>query len=213
MKQYFNIVLYLSVALGFSSAAAGPKEDLFHAVEVDAANVVQTLLSQGLDPNVRDDKGQVALFLALRGESRQVTALLLAQPAVDVDAVNADGETPLMMAALRGDLTSARQLLARGAAVQREGWTPLHYAATGPEPRMVSLLLDRGASVDALSPNGSTPLMMAARYGAMDSADLLLARGADAGRVNERQLTAADFARAAGREELATRLQARLPKR
>jgi ankyrin repeat protein len=46
----------------------------------------------------------------------------------------------------------------------------------GPEPAG-GLLLERGAQVDAPSPNGSTALMMAARYGSDDSALMLLARG------------------------------------
>jgi hypothetical protein len=68
------------------------------------------------------------------------------------------------------------------------------------------LLLDRGAPIDAKSPNGSTPLMMAARYGAEASVDLLLARGADAKRRNDLNLDAADFARQGGRDFLVERL-------
>ncbi len=114
-----------------------------------------------------------------------------------------------MMAALRGDLALTRQLLERGAKVNRDGWTPLHYAASGPEPKVVALLLDRGASIDAPSPNGTTPLMMAARYGSIDAADLLAARGANLTRKNEKGLTPADFAAGAGRETLAARLAPR----
>ena len=70
----------------------------------------------------------------------------------------------------------------------------------------MQLLLDKGAALEAESPNGSTPLMMAAGYGAEASVDLLLARGADPRRRNDLQLTAADFARRAQREALAARL-------
>jgi hypothetical protein len=90
--------------------------------------------------------------------------------------------------------------------VNKPGWSPLHYAATGPDPKIVELLLDRGAVVDADSPNRSTPLMMAARYGKEGSVKLLLARGADPKRTNDLNQTAADFARSAGRESLAAQL-------
>jgi uncharacterized protein len=166
-----KFIAYLVVLFGFSSSLAGPKEDFFKAVDIDAAHIVSAMLAQGFDPNERDDKGQVPLFLALRSESRQVAAALLANPKTDIDAVNPHGETPVMMAAMRGDLALTRQLLDRGASVQREGWTPLHYAASGPDPKVVGLLLDRGAAIDARSPNGTTPLMMAARYGAIDAAE------------------------------------------
>jgi ankyrin repeat protein len=50
--------------------------------------------------------------------------------------------------------------------------------------------------------------MMAARYGNEASVDLLLARGADPRARNDRSMNAAEFARSAGREALAARLEA-----
>lgn len=205
----FKKAVQVFVIAGSSAAFSGPAEDYFHAVEVDAANVVGDLLARGLDPNSRDANGQTALVLALRGDASATTKLLVAHERVDVNLANASGETPLMMAALRGNAEVARVLLGRGAQVNRAGWTPLHYAASGPSTELVALLLDRGAAIDAPSPNGTTPLMMAARYGSIDSADLLHKRGASLRIQNERGLDAAEFARGAGRESLAQRLTAR----
>lgn len=209
MKYFLKIIGYLSVAAVVSCATAGPREELAKAVEIDAPHLVAQLLGAGLDPNAPDAQGEVALFVALRAESFKAAEALLAHPKTEVDIANAHGETPLMMAALRGRADWVRRLVERGAQVNREGWTPLHYAASGPEPAVVQLLLERGARIDARSPNGSTPLMMAARYGAIDSADLLRVRGADVSLRNERGLQAVDFAAAAGREELAQRLRPR----
>jgi hypothetical protein len=50
--------------------------------------------------------------------------------------------------------------------------------------------------------------MMAARYGTEEATRLLLARGASATVRNDAGLNAADFARLAGREALAARLDA-----
>lgn len=211
MKMRFDMkfLFYLFVLVGFSVSTAGPVEDFRRGIELDAPHLVESALKRGVDPNLRDAQGQVALFLALRNDSPKVAVLLAAHPRTDIDAANDKGETPLMMAALRGQLELAQALLKRGAAVNREGWTPLHYAASGPEPKLVQMLLDRGAQIDAPSPNGTTPLMMAARYGAIDSAELLRQRGADIARRNQRGLSAADFARDAGRDTLAARLQPR----
>lgn len=207
MKRNIKIAGYLFAALVFSTAQAGPNEDFFRAVAVDNAGGVRSALQRGLDPNVLDEKGQTGLFIAVRDENWRVVEVLLGHPELKPDLPNASDETPLMMAALRGHLEWTRKLLDRGAQVNRPGWSPLHYAATGPETAIVEMLLARGAQIESASPNGSTPLMMAARYGAESSALLLQARGADTQVRNQRGMNAADFARSAGRESLARKLE------
>lgn len=207
MRKHFKIAVYLLVALCFQSASAGAYEDFFRAVGVDDGSTVERLLAQGFDANAVDPKGQPALHLALRDGSAKVAEALWRSPQLDVNRLNASGESALMMAALHGRVEWMRRLLERGAKPHQEGWSPIHYAATGSQPAAVALMLDRGAPIDARSPNGTTPLMMAARYGAEASVDLLLARGADASRRNDLQLDAADFARQAGRDFLIERLQ------
>ena len=207
MKSFIRYLVYLVVLAGSSAASAGAYEDFFKAIDRDDARTVSTLLQRGFDPNSRDEQGQVALYVALRAPSLAAADALMAHPQLDVNATNAVGETPLMMAALRGQLVWAHKLLARGARLHGEGWSALHYAAAGPEPEFVRLLIEKGAPLDARSPNGTTPLMMAARYGSEASVDLLLARGADPKLRNQRDLTAADFARMDERDSLAKRLE------
>jgi ankyrin repeat protein len=207
MRLDFRYAIYLFIFIGVSLARAGSYEDYFRAVAVDNDRTVGQLLQRGFDPNTPDESGQVGLYLALREGSLRVAEVLLKHPDLKVDAVNAADETALMMAALRGNLAWTQRLLERGAQLNRKGWTPLHYAATGPEPQVVSFLLDRGADIEARSPNGTTPLMMAARYGAFDAAERLLARGAVPRARNDLGLSAADFAREGGREALAAQLE------
>lgn len=207
MRIYFKFAIYLLV-FAQSLAHANPSVDFFRAVNVDNDRSVKDLLASGFDPNTANEKGQVGLYLALREESFKVAAALLAHPATRIDATTEADETPLMMAAMRGNLDWTQRLLERGAAINRMGWTPLHYAASGPEVAVVKLLLDRGAVIDAPSPNSTTALMMAARYGPHDSVELLLQRGANPKLRNQRQMTPADFASSVGREPLARLLEA-----
>jgi len=188
-------------------ARSGAYEDFFSAVEVDNDSGLRQLLARGMDPNTLDPRGQHGLYLALRGGSPKVFGLLLQHPDAKVDHANAVGETPLMMAALRGNLEAMKALIAKGAAVNRPGWSPLHYAASGPSPAAVAMLLELGAQVDARAPNGNTPLMLAARYGSEDSVVQLLRKGADRTLRNDRQFDAAGFARLDGRDSLARRLE------
>jgi ankyrin repeat protein len=205
--KYLRKIVYLSIVAAFSCAHAGSYEDFFVAIRNDNPSVLTNLLARGFDPNTRDPKGQPGLTMAFQQRAPQAAKALLAGPGIDVNALNEAGESALMMTALKGDIAGAQLLLERGAKVNQPGWSALHYAATGPEPKLVRLLLEHGAAVDAESPNGSTPLMMAAQYGSEDSASLLLERGADPGKRNERRLRAADFARLAGRDALAKRLE------
>lgn len=206
---YARFLAQLAVVSAVSSAGAqssGADEAFFRAVANDDASTLSTLFLRGTDPNVRGPKGQLALVLALQANNERALDQLISHPDIKVNLANDSGETPLMMAALKGQVGWMGKLLARGAEVQRSGWSPLHYAASGPSVAAVQLLLDRGAALNAPSPNGTTPLMMAARYGSEDSARLLLKQGADASLRNEQQLQAADFARAQGREQLAADL-------
>jgi uncharacterized protein len=207
MRKYVKSALQSLAFIWICSAHAGSYEDFFIAVRNDNASVVSNLLTRGFEPNARDPKGQTGLMIAMQEGALKAARALLAQPGIDVDALNAAGESALMLAALKGDLPGARALLDRGARINQPGWSAIHYAATGPEPQAVQLLLDRGADIDAASPNQTTPLMMAAQYGSEDSVTVLLKRGADAKRRNQRALGAADFARLAGRDALAKRLE------
>jgi ankyrin repeat protein len=206
MTKWFRKTLYGVVVAGISISAFGSTDELFVAVTRDDPGRLSAVLQRGADPNARNPHGQPALTLAIQAGSARVASALIDTAALQVDAVNEAGETALMMAALKGEFEFARRLIARGARIQQDGWCALHYAATGPEPRIVGYLLDRGAAIDAESPNRTTPLMMAARYGDEASVTLLLTRGADPRRRNDHELTAADFARLAGRESLAARL-------
>jgi ankyrin repeat protein len=208
MKKLFKLLLQLIVVMSFSSAHAGAYEDFFKALELDDGRTITQLLRRGFDVNSASESGQTPLFLALRSGSHQAVAALLSAPDLKVDQANQANETALMMAALRGHLDWCKRLVERGATVNREGWTPLHYAATGPNPQVTAFLLERGAQVDAPSPNGTTPLMMAARYGHEDSVQILLGAKADPRLRNQKELSAADFAKEAGREALASRLAA-----
>ena len=197
-----------SLLLSARAARSDAREDFFKSIELDNVQLLRPLLEGGFDPNTTDERGNPGLLVALRDGSFEAAELLLSAKQIQVDKANSVGETALMMAALRGQANWVGRLLDRGAAINRTGWTPLHYGASGPEPKVLTLLLGRGARLEATSTNGTTPLMMAAGYGAMDGADLLLARGADPRRRNERGLNAADFARRAGRDALAGRLEA-----
>ncbi|MGD9835630.1 MAG: ankyrin repeat domain-containing protein [Piscinibacter sp.] len=211
MKLCIKFALYLVVLTACLGARAGSYDDLFVAVIRDDVGRLKSLLAQGVDPNSRDPKGLPALVLAVRRESPRVFQALLAHPDIDVNAMNGAGESALMLTAIAGDLEASQRLIERGATVQHGGWSPIHYAASGPSTALVRLLLERGASVDALAPNGTTPLMLAAQNAPESTVELLLQRGADPRRRNQRGLQAIDFAELGGRDFIVERFE-KLPR-
>jgi ankyrin repeat protein len=203
MRFHFKFFAYLVLAIGFSCANAGSYDDWFSAIKRDDGRELQALIKRGFDPNTVDPAGNHGLFIALKDGSLKAAEVLVAAPATKVEWRSAKDESPLMMAALRGQTELARKLIARDADVNKTGWTPLHYAATGGHLDMIRLLLEEHAYIDAESPNRTTPLMMAAQYGSTAAVKLLLEEGADPNLRNELKLSAVDFALRSNRRDAA----------
>lgn len=207
MRRRSSVLAMAALActsLGWAGSAwADAKTDFFAAVMRDHYQDVMVQLLRGFNPNTPDERGRTGLTLAMRQESWRVVDTLLSAPGIDVNLANAQGETPLMLAAVKGNLELVKKLVARDADVNREGWAPLHYAASAGLEHSVEIaayLLEESAYIDAASPNGSTPLMLAAQYSNEAMVKLLIAEGADVSLRNQQGLTAVDFARKSERD-------------
>ena len=192
---YIRKILYIYVLIGYNFVCAGSYDDFFSAIKTDNASAILQLLGRGFDPNTLNPAGQPGLQLAITESSPKAAQALLAAPKIDVNRLNANGESPLMLAALRGELALSETLVKRGADVNKTGWTPLHYAASNGHVAVIKLLLENYAYIDAESPNGSTPLMMASLYGSVEAVKLLVDEGADPLLKNQKGLTALEFAK------------------
>jgi len=194
MRKYFKYFLYLYVFVGYSLSNAGSYDDFFRAIDNDQDYEVQRLLKRGFDPNTPNEKGIPGLMVALQAPAPKTALLLAKHPNTKVEFSNPLGESPLMLAAINNYMELAKVLIARGADVNREGWTPLHYAATKGHREMMRLLLENDAYIDSESANGTTPLMMAAFSTSPLAVKLLLEEGADPTLVNHGNASALDIA-------------------
>jgi len=125
-----------------------------------------------------------------------LTKQLLAQPTA-IASKDANGMTPLHIAAAKGQRDEVESLLANGADVNaraNDGATPLHWAVYNGHKDVVELLLASKAPVNARGRDGYTPLHWAAAKGDKEIAELLLKNQADVNARNDKGETPVNLA-------------------
>jgi len=183
------------------------------AAKFDDVREIKTLIDKGMSPNQKDPRGMPILMVAIQENSTKTVDYLINAKGIDLNQPNMTNETPLMFAALYGQMSEVKILVdQKQVPVNRSGWTPLHYACTNGHVEIAAFLLDKGAIVDAPSPNETTPLMMAIRAGNIQLVRLLLDRGADIRIRNQQGYSAIDVAELFNQEEIQKGLRARWQK-
>ncbi|XP_078085389.1 BRCA1-associated RING domain protein 1-like isoform X2 [Mustelus asterias] len=120
---------------------------------------------------------------------------------------NHKGETPLHVAAIKGDITAVEQLLENGAnpnIKDNAGWTPLHEACNHGHLEIVALLLKFGVLLNTPGYQNDSPLHDAVRNGHVDVVKLLILHRASQDVINIFGLRPVDYANS---EEMITALQ------
>ncbi|MDK1020880.1 MAG: ankyrin repeat domain-containing protein [Candidatus Hydrogenedentes bacterium] len=122
-----------------------------------------------------------------------------------------DRSLGILDAVISGDLNQVELLLRakpRIIVTRTSGheWTLLHMAASGGNPKMVELLISKGAQVNALTTDDKTPLHYAAGKGHLEIARTLVGNDADVTLVCNGK-TALDLAKDHGRDEVIDFLQ------
>jgi uncharacterized protein len=207
-----------------TQASADGTTPLHWAVRVDDLDLVLALLRAGAT-NAANRYGTTPLELAAEnGNPRVVEALVRA--GADPKSATPEGETVLMTASRTGSVEAMRVLLVHGADPNaQEHWygeTALIWAAAENHVAAVRLLLEAGAKVDmpgkkmtfprkvggqTTLPVGSmTPLMYAARQGALDAVGALVDAGANLDIQDPDGTTATVFAIINGHHDVAAML-------
>ena len=180
--------LLLAFCLFASTAQAElPNPNSFAwAVERGDVKKVKEWFDEGLDPEFVGSQLGTGLMIAAWNGNVEMMALFVERGA-NPRRANKNGEQPLQLAAWMGHMEAVKWLLAHGASLNREGkqWGALHYAVFNGHDDLVKYLIAQGAQVNAPSPNGSTPLMIAAREGKEDLAKVLLESGGDTRSKND----------------------------
>jgi ankyrin repeat protein len=121
----------------------------------------------------------------------QVVALLNTD--VSVDARNAKGETPLLVATHRNNLAIAKLLIAAGADVNAKDGihdSPYLYAGARGHLDILKLTLSNGADLKSTNRYGGTALIPAAERGYVETVKTLIEAGVNIDHVNNLGWTA-----------------------
>lgn len=194
------------VALAFCAVSAFAQDDvatpLHWAVRDNDVPAVMKILASGADAKAANRNGITPLYLAVMNRNAELVNVLL-KAGADPNGALPGGETILMTAARTGNGEVMESLIKSGANVSARGpqfgETVLMVAASANQPEAVRVLLKHGAEVNGRSselkyskdrfglegvvtilPHGSwTPLMYAAREGALEAARVLCEAGAE----------------------------------
>ena len=151
-----------------------------NALELGDIAQAERWLAAGLSPDFLGSRIGSGLMIGAWEGNLALMRLFVARGA-DINQLNANGESALALAAWRGQRAAVDWLLERGARLNPppRQWSALHYAVFAGQRELVDELLVQGADINALSTNGSTPLMMAIYEGHQELARQLLDKGAD----------------------------------
>uniref|UniRef100_A0A3B4E6Z2 Ankyrin 1, erythrocytic a n=1 Tax=Pygocentrus nattereri TaxID=42514 RepID=A0A3B4E6Z2_PYGNA len=211
IKRSMNIRITLSFCDGFTPLAV--------ALQQGHENVVALLINYGTKGKVR----LPALHIAARNDDTRTAAVLL-QNDPNPDVLSKTGFTPLHIAAHYENLNVAQLLLNRGANVNftpkvsslnifincllyrilfPDELTPLHCAARNGHVRIIEILLEQGAPIQAKTKNGLSPIHMAAQGDHMDCVRQLLQYNAEIDDITLDHLTPLHVAAHCGHHRMA----------
>jgi len=165
----------------------------------DLNNLEQTLRLCNVD--AADKRGNTGLHWAVRYAQARVICLLVDKYSANVNAQNADGETPLHISIREGRADIATYLLQNNADANiaaLDGTYPLHSAVASGRLELAQLLVKYGAWLECEDMEAETPLFYAVRENQLSMVEWLLRGGASAEHKNEDGETVFTFAREVG---------------
>lgn len=165
LGEFVDLFLTSGVRIGLNT------DTLFRSVATKNYVGVMAMLKGGIDPNIKNDKGNTPLIISASiGDLPSVQALMAYR--ADVNAANNDGNTSLIYAARYNQPKVIRELM-KPQTMQapldvdmqnKKGETALYWAAAKGYQEPVLRLLAAGADRTIASKSGLTPLQAAEKY-------------------------------------------------
>jgi ankyrin repeat protein len=155
-------------------------DELVRAVTIQRDSLVDLCLSERVDPNGRDGQGRTPLLIATLQQDWK-TARRLLDAGAAVDLADKNGFTPIMAAAMHGEVEMFQLLLARPTNFHPEtpcldGQDLLSFALDGGNPELIETVLQRLPPAQDWTASTRRALSRALQAGKNDEIRLLLSK-------------------------------------
>ncbi len=178
------------------------KTALMFAASEGHTNVARSLIEHGAKVNVTDNYGTTALIVASTAGHNEVVALLLDHDA-NPTARDDSGSSPLVNAVYFGHTKTVSLLLPRHKNLSNQDGEELLLLASGlGHNDIISVMIDHGISANARGLKQRTALMAAAAFNRLETAKILLTKGANPDARDEDGNTAYDVANDRGSDKV-----------
>jgi len=166
----------------FQSDSAG--NTMLHITVRSGGNtdVLNAILDHNASINARNRVGDTSLTIAVRMNEKEAGELLINRGA-DIFAVNAEGESPLLLTfpSPGGQASDLRQWMLNPQTLSARdglGNTALHYAAQWRFDQWIPILIQMDAKTEASNATGETPLFTAVKQDSPSTIMVLISNGA-----------------------------------
>ena len=138
-------------------------EQLFSAIAKNDITTVDSLIKSGVNINARDRMGRTPLMYAIIDGTGAIFDLILAQPGVNIDHQDTNGDSALHFSAQCYKNHEAQSIIRAGGAidlVDKYGNSPLWRAVFNSKGRgdLIVTLLAAGADANRKNKNGKSPI-------------------------------------------------------
>jgi ankyrin repeat protein len=185
ISGHFNVVKYIMKHGGSNKEVTNLVNTALHVASMGGhCEIVQHLLDkypQQFNVNMKNSNGQTPLHLAVWAGHDPLTSLLVTKYQSSLTHTNAKGNTPLLMACLRGHVNVAKTLISLGSQfneINRNGNTPILLAAYGGHNDVIQWLLqpetNSGLTINDRSNSGNSAILHASSQALLHTVQFLL---------------------------------------
>jgi ankyrin repeat protein len=178
------LYLFLLAMMAGCSQPDPPTIPFYPALRNGDLDQIHRHVSYGADLDALAPDGRRPLHIAAES-GRWVVVELLLKNGADIDAPDANGRSPLSAALLARDARIAELLVKQGAAFEADALLRDVTLAGISDRDVMDFLVRNDADINAVYPDGKTPLILAIENNDRLMAKMLVGRGADVNLADE----------------------------